>query len=289
MFRPDLVRGVAGLSVPFRGRGPKPPAESYRAVFGPAFYQLYFQEPGVAEKELTADLDDTFRRVLYGLSGDAPEISPMLAGDSGLLGVLRRPESLPAWLGEDDLAAFVGHFAGNDFTGPLNWYRTLERNWELTAPWAGAAITVPALFLAGERDPVVNWGPLDQLEGALRRRVPRLRRYELLSGAGALGAAGTAGGDERAARRVRALDPSGRRFLSRRLVALPAGEALGLLGGLVDLVAVLAPLGLRRVGGLVDALVGLVGVLANGFLGLVEQVHGSLPPLFTSDSAAVPG
>jgi pimeloyl-ACP methyl ester carboxylesterase len=184
LFRPDLVRGVGALSVPFRGRAPKPPLDSYRAVFGPNFYQLYFSEPGVAEKELAADLDDTFRRFLYGLSGDAPEVSPMLVGDSGLLRMLPRPESLPAWLGEGDLAAYVERFAGNDFFGPLNWYRTLVRNWELTAPWAGADITVPALFLAGDRDPVVNWGPQDQLEAAIRRRVPRLQHYELLPGAG---------------------------------------------------------------------------------------------------------
>lgn len=184
LFRPDLLRGVAGLSVPFRGRGPRSPLETFRTVFGPNFYQVYFQEPGVAEKELAADLDDTFRRVLYGISGDAPEISPMLVGDSGLLPMLPRPESLPAWLGEDGLTAFTERFARSDFSGPLNWYRTAIRNWTLTAPWTGAKITVPALFLAGDRDPVVNWGPLDQLEAALRRHVPRLEHYRLLPGAG---------------------------------------------------------------------------------------------------------
>jgi pimeloyl-ACP methyl ester carboxylesterase len=184
LFRPDLVRGVAGLSVPFLGRGPKSPLEGFRDAFGPRFYQLYFQEPGVAEKELTADLDDLFRRVLPALSGEAPELASVLVGDSGFLEVLPRTESLPAWLTEDDLAAFTGHFADNDFAGPLNWYRNHTRNWDLTAAWANATITPPALFLAGDRDPVVHWGSLDRLETRLRRRVAHLERFELLPGAG---------------------------------------------------------------------------------------------------------
>lgn len=184
LFRPDLVRGIGALSVPYPARRPAPPFRIWRELFGPTFYQLYFAEPGVAEKELTADLDDTFRRVLYGISGDAPGINRLIAGDSGLLPTLPRPESLPAWLGEDDLAAYLEHFADNDFSGPLNWYRAQDSTWELTAPWTGAKITVPALFVAGDRDPVVNWRPIDRLEPTLREWVPDLRHFELLPGAG---------------------------------------------------------------------------------------------------------
>jgi pimeloyl-ACP methyl ester carboxylesterase len=122
--------------------------------------------------------------VLPALSGEAPELASVLVGDSGFLEVLPRTESLPAWLTEDDLAAFTGHFADNDFAGPLNWYRNHTRNWDLTAAWANATITPPALFLAGDRDPVVHWGSLDRLETRLRRRVAHLERFELLPGAG---------------------------------------------------------------------------------------------------------
>ncbi|GHF82542.1 pimeloyl-ACP methyl ester carboxylesterase [Amycolatopsis bartoniae] len=68
LFRPDLVRGAAGLSVPYIGRPAALTLEPARGVFGPDYYQLSFQEPGVADKELAADLDDTFRRFLHGLS-----------------------------------------------------------------------------------------------------------------------------------------------------------------------------------------------------------------------------
>src|SRR5579864_7183458 len=49
LFRPDRVRGVIGLSVPYRPRGTRPPLAIYRAALGDRFYQVYFQEPGMAE------------------------------------------------------------------------------------------------------------------------------------------------------------------------------------------------------------------------------------------------
>ena len=71
LFRPDLVRGVAALSVPLRPRISKPPLDMYRDALGPGFYQLYFQEPGVAERELEKDVRRTMRAILCGESGDA--------------------------------------------------------------------------------------------------------------------------------------------------------------------------------------------------------------------------
>ena len=72
LLRPDRVLGVAGLSVPFTPRTPVSPMRMWREAFGDRFYQVYFQEPGVAERELEADVDDTMRRLLIGASGDRP-------------------------------------------------------------------------------------------------------------------------------------------------------------------------------------------------------------------------
>lgn len=38
------------------------------------------------------------------------------------------------------------------FTGALDWYRNMDRNWELTAPWHGAVVTTPSLYMYGDRD-----------------------------------------------------------------------------------------------------------------------------------------
>ncbi|WP_328727146.1 alpha/beta fold hydrolase [Streptomyces sp. NBC_00259] len=70
LMRPDVVRGVVGLSVPPPQRGPVPPLQAMRELFGGQFYWNYFQSPGVADAELAKDPHATFRRVMYGLCGD---------------------------------------------------------------------------------------------------------------------------------------------------------------------------------------------------------------------------
>src|SRR5579871_3418986 len=68
LFRPDRVRGVVGLSVPYRPRGTRAPTSVYPTRPGYTFYQLYFQKPGVAEADLGRDVRGTMRRILYGAS-----------------------------------------------------------------------------------------------------------------------------------------------------------------------------------------------------------------------------
>jgi pimeloyl-ACP methyl ester carboxylesterase len=184
LLRPDLVRGVSGLSVPFSARTPVPTLTAARRRFGDTFYQLYFQRPGV-EKDFESDLTNSFRRLLFGLSGDNPEVRGLLVpqGQRFFDGWIS-PDELPTWLTERDVAAYVEEFTESGFFGPLNWYRNIDRNWALTAPWEGARITPPALFLAGDRDPVISWYDASTLEASLRTRVPNLRRFELVPGAG---------------------------------------------------------------------------------------------------------
>ena len=70
------------------------------------------------------------------------------------------------------------------FRGGLNWYRNIDRNWELLAPYAGARVTVPALYVAGDRDLVVAFRGMDQLIPNLAKFVPQLRRTLMLPGCG---------------------------------------------------------------------------------------------------------
>jgi pimeloyl-ACP methyl ester carboxylesterase len=179
LFRPDRVRGVIGLSVPYRPRGSAAPIATLRQSLGEGFYMVYFQQPGVADAELSRDPAMTFRTVLSSLSGEAPGMSLIPAG-AGFLDAANAPAALPSWLTEDDIDAYVSQYAHSGFTGPLNWYRNLDRNWELTSVWQHAKITVPALFAAGERDPVIGFIPLDGLKEVL----PGLTRQVLLPGCG---------------------------------------------------------------------------------------------------------
>jgi pimeloyl-ACP methyl ester carboxylesterase len=184
LLRPDLVRGVGGLSVPFSARTPVPTLTAVRRHFGDTFYQLYFQHPGV-EKDFESDLTESFRRLLFGLSGDNPEVRRLLVPEGRrFLDGWISPDELPDWLTERDVATYVEEFAESGFVGPLNWYRNIDRNWALTAPWEGARITPPALFLAGDRDPVISRYDPPALEASLRTVVPNLGRFELVPGAG---------------------------------------------------------------------------------------------------------
>jgi len=179
LFRPDRVRGVIGLSVPYRPRGSAPPIPTLRQHLGDGFYMVYFQQPGVADAELSRDPPETFRRVLCSLAGEGAPMTLIPRG-GGFLDAAGEPEELPGWLSQQDIDTFVAQYAGAGFTGPLNWYRNLDRNWELTAPWHHAIIDVPALFLGGERDPVLRFTSADGLAAV----VPRLTRSVILPGCG---------------------------------------------------------------------------------------------------------
>jgi pimeloyl-ACP methyl ester carboxylesterase len=92
---------------------------------------------------------------------------------------------LPDWLSEADLDFYAAEFERTGFTGGLNWYRNIDRNWELLAGWVGARISVPALYVVGDRDVVYHFpGGGEQLFTMLERSVPNLRRAVLLEGCG---------------------------------------------------------------------------------------------------------
>jgi pimeloyl-ACP methyl ester carboxylesterase len=184
LLRPDLVRGVAGLCVPPNPRTPVPPLTAARARFGPDFYQIYFQRPGV-ERDFEADPAEGFRRILYGISGDIPRSHPLVVAEGEqFFDSWVSPSPLPAWFSEQDVAHYVSEFAESGFAGPLNWYRNIDRNWALTSAWDGVPITPPSLFLAGAKDPAFSWIDPAKLEGTLRALAPNLRGFELYPGAG---------------------------------------------------------------------------------------------------------
>jgi len=192
LLRPDRFRAVIGLSVPYRPRGSTRPTTVMPQTPEAMFYQLYFQQPGVAEAEFERDPRSTLLQVLYGGSGDASRgVRTPGASDVGMVpragGFLRgreMPAALPKWLSEADLDFYAGEFKRSGFRGGLNWYRNIDRNWELFAPWAGAKVTVPALYMAGDRDLVVAFRGMDKLLPALKQIIPQLRETIILPGCG---------------------------------------------------------------------------------------------------------
>lgn len=92
----------------------------------------------------------------------------------------RAPAALPGWLTQADLDYFIGEFGGAGFRGGLNWYRNIDRNWELMAPYAGAVVTSPALYIAGDQDMVLRFPGASQLLPNRKQFVPNLRQSLIL-------------------------------------------------------------------------------------------------------------
>jgi len=163
---PERVRAVAGMSVPFVPRAPAAPIPIMRSHLGEDFYIVWFQQPGVADEALARDV----RRTLTTKRVWTAE----WAQDAG-----SKPQT-PEWPTADELAVYVDAFERTGFTGGLNWYRNIDRNWELTEPFADRRIEQPAMFLTGERDPVRKFMPAEAMHGW----VTDMRAERLIDGAG---------------------------------------------------------------------------------------------------------
>jgi len=188
LFRPDMFRALALLSVPYTPRpweGPSPTELMKRMSGRDTFYIVYFQEPGRAEKDLEADVRKSMVGMLSGLSGNPSReerLKFFFIKSGGMAGASDLPETLPAWLTEADVAVYTRTFEQTGFRGGLNWYRNMDRNWAMTPFLSGARILQPTLFIAGRADPVVDMTRAS-IEG-METQVPNLKSKVLLPGAG---------------------------------------------------------------------------------------------------------
>jgi epoxide hydrolase A/B len=165
VLAPDM-RGYGGSSVPFVPRAPAAPIPIMRRHLGEDFYIVWFQQPGVADEALARDV----RRTLT----TSRQWTAQWAEEDG-----REPRR-PDWLSEEELAVYVEAFERTGFTGGLNWYRNIDRNWELTRPVAERRVEQPAMFLTGELDLVRRFMPAE----AMRDWVTDLRSEVVVEGAG---------------------------------------------------------------------------------------------------------
>ena len=187
LLRPDRFRAVIGLSVPYGPRRSARPTTLMPQTEDAVFYQLYFQTPGVAEAAYDRNPRAVFRSGLISISGDAPAGTRpfgMIPRQGRPFWWNPEPPPLPAWLTEADIDFYTAEFTRTGFGGGLNWYRNIDRNWELLAPFDGLPVTVPAVYIAGDRDPVVRFPGMDRLIPNLVQLVPQLRRTLMLPGCG---------------------------------------------------------------------------------------------------------
>ncbi len=160
LLHPDRIAGVVGISFPPVPRSRVPTTVAFRRIFGDNFfYILYFQEHGPADAELSRDPATTMRKIMAA-DLTAPGSNP---DPRGFLDRIAEPGHIPAWLTDDEFDHYVAEFTQHGFTGPLNWYRCFDRNWELTADPVAPTITAPALFIGGSADPTLAYTPRDRV------------------------------------------------------------------------------------------------------------------------------
>jgi pimeloyl-ACP methyl ester carboxylesterase len=188
LLHPEVFRAVALLSVPYAPPGGPRPTDIFGRIGGPEqeFYVSYFQEPGRAETEIEPDVRGWLAGFYAALSADTMpaqgEPDPHFLAHGGRLRDRFPAGILPVWLSEDDLDVYAGEFERTGLTGALNRYRNMDRDWEDLAPYRGAPIKQPSLFIGGTLDPSTTWMS-DAIE-AFPTTLPGLTASHLLHGCG---------------------------------------------------------------------------------------------------------
>ncbi|PCJ52960.1 MAG: epoxide hydrolase [Candidatus Hydrogenedentota bacterium] len=183
LLHPDRFSALVAMSVPYGGRAPSSPLESWKKQSGDNFfYILYHQEPGVAEAEYDADPRGILSR-LY-LSPDSPREDPEVTDPKrsagGWIPRLGASKGLPDWLSQEELDFFVDEFTEAGFRGGINYYRNFKRNWETTPQLTDAKISQPVLFIAGEKDIVISGATAPMLTDLLSHTAEDLRGVKLI-------------------------------------------------------------------------------------------------------------
>jgi pimeloyl-ACP methyl ester carboxylesterase len=148
LLHPNRVNKVINLSLPYQERGGQPWIELLEQIFGSDYYFVHFnRRPGVADAVLDGN---TFRflRNLYRKN------VPLRAPEPGMVMINLANAETPLGepvMSDSELAVLVSAFEASGFTGSINWYRNLDRNWHLLAD-VDPIIQQPTLMIYGERD-----------------------------------------------------------------------------------------------------------------------------------------
>ena len=170
-LHPEVISATGTMSVPYMSRGPMPAIDLWKEIYKDRFfYQLYFQEEGVAESEFEADLQTSLRLCYINSDGRgmtralekrAGSLSPQKGPNSTFLEGMEDFDDLPDWLSQHDIDYFVSQFEISGMRGPLNRYRAQNIDWNELSHLP-KTISQPAFFITGTLDPVNFFVPSEQ-------------------------------------------------------------------------------------------------------------------------------
>jgi pimeloyl-ACP methyl ester carboxylesterase len=155
LLHPGRTAGVIGVNTPYLPRLYAAPIAVFRQAFGDDHYIVHFQRPGVADAALARDPSKVFTQLMRrGVPLAEVDARIAAAGRTvNLVEAIYEAEPLGDPLLTDmELQVYIDTFAHTGFTGGLNWYRNMDRNWETTPELDGARIPVPSLMVTAEWD-----------------------------------------------------------------------------------------------------------------------------------------
>ncbi|KAG1326228.1 epoxide hydrolase A [Cocos nucifera] len=180
MFRPDRVKAVVNLSVAFLPRNPAmKPLDYFRSIYGDEYYICRFQEAGAAEAEFARLGTATVLKKFFTYRNPGPLFIPKEGWGSP-----NEQITLPSWLSEADINYYTNNFEKSGFTGPINYYRCFDLNWDLTEPWTGAQVNVPSKFIVGDLDLTYHYPNMQDYihKGGFKKDVPLLEEVVVMEG-----------------------------------------------------------------------------------------------------------
>lgn len=150
LLHPERVNKIINMALPYQERGEQPWIEFMEAIFGGDFYFVHFnRQPGIADAIMTENASKFLRNIFRKNVPPTPPEPGML-----MINLARAEKPLGDPLMDDiELSVFVSAFEESGFTGSINWYRNLDRNWHLLAD-VTPIILQPTLMIYGEQDTI---------------------------------------------------------------------------------------------------------------------------------------
>ncbi|MBS1878466.1 MAG: alpha/beta hydrolase [Actinobacteria bacterium] len=178
IFAPERTLGIGSLCTPyFTWESPKDMIETYDELRGPNHYMRTFQEPGVGEEILGRDVEHTFRSMLRGrgMTRAEFEAAPRAVQEVPAGVFVADPQLFgEPIVSDEELGFYVDVYSRTGFTGGLNWYRALRRDFE-EAQGSNYVVDQPALLVYAADDwffPAVAYDGLDAF-------LPQLEQHEI--------------------------------------------------------------------------------------------------------------
>ncbi len=168
LLHPTRVAGVIGVNTPYAPRAPFDPIAIMRERLGEDMYIVAFQRPGEADTVLGADVAKTMNFMLKRPLPTPPDAAPSAGfaterkpGDPSVFPLVQiiqlydpAVDPREPFLTPDEFAVFVESFTRTGFTGGINWYRNISRNWRLSEGQP-SQIDLPCLMIMAENDAVL--------------------------------------------------------------------------------------------------------------------------------------